>query len=74
MASLRLERKAASITGSHSGIGQATAIEMAKEGADVVVHFLHDAEGAEKPLTLSPPKAARPSSCAPTSATSAKGA
>jgi len=48
MATGRLEGKAALITGSDSGIGQATAIEFAREGADVVVHYLHDSEGAEK--------------------------
>ncbi len=44
----RLEDRTALITGSDSGIGQATAIEFAKEGADVVVHYLEDAAGAEK--------------------------
>ncbi len=44
----RLQDKVALITGSDSGIGQATAIEFAKEGADVVVHYLEDADGAEK--------------------------
>ncbi len=42
----RLQDKIALITGSDSGIGSATAIEFAKEGADVVVHYLDDAEGA----------------------------
>ena len=44
----RLQDRIALITGSDSGIGRGTAIEFAKEGADVVVHYLHDAEGAEK--------------------------
>jgi len=48
MATGRLEGKAALITGSDSGIGQATAIEFAREGADVVMHYLDDSKGAEK--------------------------
>jgi len=43
----QLHDKVALITGSDSGIGQATAIEFAKEGADVVVHYLEDQDGAE---------------------------
>lgn len=42
----RLEGKVALITGSDSGIGQGTAVEFAKEGADVVVHYLDDKAGA----------------------------
>lgn len=45
--SRRLEGKVALITGSDSGIGQASAVEMAKEGADIVVHYLDDKQGAE---------------------------
>ncbi len=42
----RLDGKVALVTGSDSGIGRGTAIEFAKEGADVVVHYLQDADGA----------------------------
>jgi glucose 1-dehydrogenase len=42
----RLTDRIALITGSDSGIGQATAIAFAQEGADVVVNYLHDAAGA----------------------------
>jgi glucose 1-dehydrogenase len=42
-----LTDKVALVTGSDSGIGQGTAIEFAREGADVVVTYLHDKEGAE---------------------------
>lgn len=42
----KLTDRVAVITGSDSGIGQATAIEFAKEGADVVVNYLHDEQGA----------------------------
>ncbi|MDQ3293943.1 MAG: SDR family NAD(P)-dependent oxidoreductase, partial [Actinomycetota bacterium] len=42
----RLQGKVALITGSDSGIGQATAAAFAEEGADVVVTYLHDAAGA----------------------------
>ncbi len=44
----RLSGKIALITGSDSGIGQATAVEFAREGADVVVHYLQDADGAAR--------------------------
>jgi len=44
----RLQDRIALITGSDSGIGQASATEFAKEGADVVVHYFEDADGAEQ--------------------------
>lgn len=46
----KLERKTALITGSDSGIGQATAIAFAKEGADIIITYHSDKEGAQKTL------------------------
>ena len=48
MTTKRLDGKVALITGSDSGIGQASAVEFAKEGADLVVHYLNDADGADR--------------------------
>jgi len=44
----RLQGKVAVVTGSDSGIGQATAEEFAKEGADVVITYMLDKQGAEE--------------------------
>lgn len=44
----RLKGEIAIVTGSDSGIGQATAIAFAREGADVAVTYLHDQDGAER--------------------------
>lgn len=44
----RLEGHIAVITGSDSGIGQATAIAFAEEGADVAVTYLEDHDGAQE--------------------------
>jgi len=43
----KLKDKIALITGSDSGIGQATAIEFAREGADLIVTWFTDQKGAE---------------------------
>jgi len=43
----RLQEKIALITGADSGIGQATAIAFAQEGADVVITYFEDKDGAE---------------------------
>ena len=47
---MKLTGKTAFITGSDSGIGQATAVEFAKNGANIIVTYLEDKEGAEKTL------------------------
>ncbi|MCY2685554.1 SDR family NAD(P)-dependent oxidoreductase [Salinimicrobium sp. TH3] len=46
----KLDGKVALITGSDSGIGQASAIALAKEGANVVVTYHTDEEGAKETL------------------------
>jgi glucose 1-dehydrogenase len=43
----KLKDKIAIVTGSDSGIGQATAKAFAEEGADVVITYFHDEKGAE---------------------------
>lgn len=48
MSEKRLSGELALVTGSDSGIGQATAIAFAREGADVIVTYLHDRQGAER--------------------------
>ena len=47
MMNKRLENQIAVVTGSDSGMGQATAMAFAQEGADVAVTYLHDQQGAE---------------------------
>jgi glucose 1-dehydrogenase len=50
MDSKALEGEVAIITGSDSGIGHATAVAFAREGASVAVTYLHDRQGAERAL------------------------
>ncbi len=42
-----LVRKRALITGSGTGIGREIALEFARAGADVALHFSHNCEGAD---------------------------
>lgn len=46
----KLEGKVAFITGADSGIGKATAIEFAREGAHIVICYHRDRQGAEETL------------------------
>src|SRR3954462_12247151 len=43
-----LQGKTALVTGADSGVGRATAITFAREGADVAVHYHADERGAEQ--------------------------
>jgi len=45
---LRLEGKRALVTGSGTGIGHEIALEFARQGADVILHYSHSAAGAEE--------------------------
>ncbi|HUR47315.1 MAG TPA: glucose 1-dehydrogenase [Candidatus Saccharimonadales bacterium] len=45
---MRLEGKKALVTGSSGGIGEAVAIRLAEEGADVVVNYRSNPEGAKR--------------------------
>jgi len=47
MSGKKLSGEIAVVTGSDSGIGQATAIAFAREGADVAITYLEDKQGAE---------------------------
>lgn len=42
-----LDHQIAIVTGADSGIGQATAVEFAREGASVAINYLNDRDGAE---------------------------
>ncbi len=46
----RLSGKIALVTGASRGIGRAIAIELAKEGASIVINYSKDHDGAEKTL------------------------
>ena len=48
---MKLEGKVALVTGSSQGIGQAIAVRLAQEGADIVINYRGHPEGAQETLT-----------------------
>ena len=46
----RLEGKVAVITGGDSGIGRATAVAMAREGADIAIVYLNEHKDADETI------------------------
>lgn len=48
---MKLEGKVALVTGSSQGIGQAIAVRLAQEGADIVIDYRSHAEGAKETLS-----------------------
>ena len=44
----RLKGQTAIVTGSSSGIGQATAIALGREGANIIVNYVGNSTGAEQ--------------------------
>jgi 3-oxoacyl-[acyl-carrier protein] reductase len=45
--SARLEGKRALVTGAGTGIGREIALEFARQGADVALHYSHESAGAD---------------------------
>jgi len=49
---MKLAGKVALITGASGGIGQATAVEIAREGADIAANYFHDSKKAAKTCSM----------------------
>ena len=55
-----LKNTVALVTGASGGIGRATAVELARRGADVAVHYLRNEAGAAETAPRSAGRAQRP--------------